>query len=101
MFYEAGGKLAMGTDAGTPFNRHGENSEELEYLVEVGVKPADALIAATRNAADLLDLPTQGRIAEGSAADLLVVTGDPTRDITAASRRENHRAVFKRGVRIV
>jgi imidazolonepropionase-like amidohydrolase len=101
MFYEAGGKLAMGTDAGTPFNRHGENSEELEYLVEVGVKPTDALIAATRNAADLLDLPDQGRIAEGSAADLLVVTGDPTRDITAASRRENHRAVFKRGVRIV
>ena len=99
-FYEAGGILAMGTDSGTPFNLHGENSEELEFLVEVGVKPVDALIAATRNGAELLDLEDQGRIAEGSAADLLVVSGDPTRDITAASRRENHRAVFKGGARV-
>jgi imidazolonepropionase-like amidohydrolase len=100
-FHQAGGKLAMGTDAGTPFNLHGENSEELEYLVEVGVSPLDALVAATRHAAELLALPAQGRIGEGSAADLLVVRGDPTQDITAASRRENHRAVFKAGVRVV
>ena len=100
MFYKAGGKLAMGTDAGTPFNIHGENSEELEYLVELGVSPVDALIAATSHAAELLELET-GRIAKGTPADLLVVAGDPTQDITAASRRENHRAVFKNGVRVV
>src|SRR5690242_337554 len=35
-YYKAGGKLAMGTDAGTPFNRHGENARELEYMVELG-----------------------------------------------------------------
>jgi imidazolonepropionase-like amidohydrolase len=91
----------MGTDAGTPYNLHGENSEELEYLVEVGVSPLAALISATRHGAELLELPRQGRIAEGSAADLLVVRGDPSEDITAASRRENHRAVFKGGVRVV
>lgn len=101
MFHQAGGKLAMGTDAGTPYNLHGENSEELEYLVEVGVSPLAALISATRHGAELLELPRQGRIAEGSAADLLVVRGDPSEDITAASRRENHRAVFKGGVRVV
>ncbi len=100
MFHKGGGKLAMGTDAGTPYNLHGENSEELEYLVEVGVPPTDALIAATRHGAELLELPEQGRIAAGCAADLLVVQGDPTRDITCASRRENHRAVFKGGVRV-
>ncbi len=98
MFHEAGGKLAMGTDAGTPFNMHGGNSAELEFLVEVGVKPVDALIAATSNAAELLELPGQGRVSEGAAADLLVVNGDPATDITAASRQENHRAVFKGGV---
>ena len=97
MFHDAGGKLAMGTDAGTPFNMHGLNCAELEFLVEVGVKPVDALIAATSNAAELLELPEQGRVAEGAAADLLVVTGDPAVDITAASRHENHRAVFKGG----
>lgn len=99
-FYQSGGLLAMGTDAGTPFNMHGENSEELEFMVEVGIKPADALIAATRNAAQLLELETQGRIAEGCAADFLVVQGNPLEDITAVSRRENHRAVFKNGMQV-
>lgn len=96
-FYEAGGRVAMGTDAGTPFNRHGDNALELEYMVEIGMKPVDALISATANAADLLDLPQLGRMAPGAAADLLLVTGDPSRDIKMAARRENHRAVFKAG----
>ena len=100
MFYEGGGKLAMGTDAGTPFNMHGENAMELEFLVEVGVKPADALISATTNAAELLDYPDRGRIAPGQMADLLLVDGDPIADITRASRKENHRAVFKNGAQI-
>ena len=101
MFHEAGGKLAMGTDAGTPFNAHGANAMELEFLTEVGVPAAQALVSATRNAAELLSLPDQGRVAAGSAADLLVVDGDPTQDITRASRTEHHRAVFKGGVRAV
>ena len=99
MFYKAGGLLAMGTDSGTPFNLHGDNAEELEFMVEVGVKPTDALISANANAAELLELEA-GRIAEGCAADFLVVQGNPAEDITAASRRENHRAVFKDGVQV-
>ncbi len=101
MFYEGGGKIAMGTDSGTPFNIHGENSMELEYMVEVGVKAHDALVASSRNAAELLELENQGRIAEGSDADFLAVRGNPEEDITAVSRRENHRAVFKGGVQFV
>jgi imidazolonepropionase-like amidohydrolase len=97
MYYRAGGPIAMGTDAGTPFNLHGDNAREVEFLVEVGVAPVDALRAATQTAAELLSLPDQGRIAAGAAADLLVVKGDPLRDITTVSRRENHRAVFKGG----
>ena len=97
-FYRAGGRLAMGTDAGTPYNLHGHNAQELELLVEVGVQPRDALIAATSNAAELLELPDQGRIAAGAAADLLLVDGDPLADITRVSRTEHHRAVFKGGV---
>ena len=97
MFYEAGGLIAMGTDAGTPFNKHGENAMELEYMVECGMKPLDALRAGTSNAADLCDLPDHGRIRDGAAADLLLVDGDPAADITRASRRQNHRGVFKAG----
>jgi imidazolonepropionase-like amidohydrolase len=97
-FYKAGGLIAMGTDAGTPFNLHGANAEELEFMVAEGIAPADAIVAATRNAADLLSLPTQGTVAPGNDADLLIVTGDPVQDITRVSHRANHRAVFKAGL---
>ncbi len=97
MFYKAGGKIAMGTDAGTPFNRHGENAMELEYMVDAGMQPLDALRSGTSLAADLLDLPSHGQIKAGAAADFLLVDGDPAADITRASRPEHRRAVFRKG----
>ena len=98
MFYEAGGRIAMGTDAGTPFNHHGDNAQELALMVENGMTPRDALIAATSAAADLIDLADRGRIAEGFVADFLVVEGDPLVDISAVADRANHRAVYKDGL---
>ena len=56
MYHEAGGKIAMGTDAGTPFNMHGKNAQELRYMAEYGMTPMDAIIASTANAADLMQL---------------------------------------------
>ena len=100
MFHEAGGRIAMGTDAGTPFNLHGRNSDELRFMVEVGLSNLDALRAGTRNGADLMGLEDRGRIAEGAVADLLVVNGDPSKDIAAAADRSNHRRVVKDGVLI-
>jgi imidazolonepropionase-like amidohydrolase len=38
MYYQAGGNIAMGTDAGTPFNQHGANAMELEFMADLGVK---------------------------------------------------------------
>ena len=100
MFHEAGGRIALGTDAGTPFNLHGHNSDELRFMVEVGLSNLDALRAGTRNAADLMRLDDRGRIAEGAAADLLVVDGDPSQDIAAAADRERHREVVKDGTAV-
>lgn len=96
-FYEAGGKVALGTDAGTPFNLHGENARELEYMVQGGMTPLDALRAGTSLAADLLDLPQHGVLKEGAMADLLLVDGNPAEDILKAADRKNHRAVFHAG----
>ncbi len=98
LFHAAGGKFAMGTDAGTPFNYHGENARELAYLVEYGLSPSEALVAATGNAADLMGIEDHGRIAAGMKADLLLVEGDPTKDIERAADRAHHRAVYKAGV---
>ena len=67
-------------------------------MVEAGLSPLDALRAATINAADLMRLDDRGRIAEGAAADLLVVDGDPSRDIAAAADRTRHRRVVKNGI---
>lgn len=98
MYYEAGGKIAMGTDAGTPFNRHGENAQELEYMNEIGIPPLEALRFSTAAGADLMDLADEGRIREGGLADLLLVEGDPLADVRMVARRENHRMVVKRGL---
>ena len=99
-FYELGGKIAMGTDAGTPFNLHGDNLQELRFMVECGMSPTDALITATSNAADLIGLPDQGAVAAGKLADFVIVDGDPTADITCAADPANHRAVFKNGIQV-
>ncbi len=97
MFYEAGGKIAMGTDAGTPFNVHGENLQELKFMNDLGISNKDALKFSTLNGADLMGLSDRGKIREGYFADMLVVNGNPLEDISAVSNRDNHRIVIKNG----
>lgn len=95
---KAGVKIAMGTDAGTPFNRHGENPLELLHMTEFGVSPGEAIISATSRAAELLGLEEKiGTIAPGKVADLLVVEGNPLEDIRALTDPGRIVAVFKEG----
>ncbi len=98
MYYKAGGRIAMGTDAGTPHNRHGENARELEYMCEIGVSTRDSLFFSTASAADLMRLADQGRVREGNSADFVLCDGDVLADIKRAARKENHRLVVKRGL---
>ena len=79
---DAGVPIAMGTDAGTPFNFFGDIPQELELMVDHGLTPEHALEAATVNAADLLGLDDVGRVEEGYRADLVVLPGDPLEDAT-------------------
>jgi imidazolonepropionase-like amidohydrolase len=79
-----GVRVAMGTDAGTPFNYHGENARELELYVEYGLSPAQALASATENAAELLGQRGElGCLAPGASADLLVLDRNPLRRMGA------------------
>lgn len=96
-YYLAGGRIAMGADTGTLCNPHGNNAQELRHMVAAGMKPADALISATSNAADLLRLPNRGVLRAGNVADMLLVRGDPLEDIEVAADRQYHRLVFKGG----
>jgi imidazolonepropionase-like amidohydrolase len=95
---DAGVSIAMGTDAGTPFNFFADIPQELAYMVDYGLSPADALEAATVNAADLLGLDDVGRVAEGYRADLVVLDADPTEDVSAW---RNPEAVFAAGERVL
>ncbi len=98
---EAGVKIAAGTDAGTPFNRHGRNANELVLLVENGFSAAEALSCATSRAAELLDLEDiLGSISPGKQADLLIVDGNPLADIRLLTYPERIWAVIKGGERV-
>jgi imidazolonepropionase-like amidohydrolase len=81
---QAGVPIVLGTDAGVL--PHGQNAKELAALVEAGLTPAEAIRAATVEAAALLERKDLGEIAVGAAADFVVVTGDPLKDSALLAR---------------
>ena len=83
----SGMRVAAGTDAGTPFNGHGDLALELALMVEHGLSPMQALVAATRSAAENLGMDHEiGTLEVGKLADLVLVDGDPVADISATGR---------------
>jgi imidazolonepropionase-like amidohydrolase len=94
--YELGVPIAMGTDAGTPGNHHGENWQELIVMVrDGGLTPIDSIRAATVNAAKLIRRGDKlGQIKEGYFADIVAYARNPLDDIKAVS---DVRFVMKNG----
>lgn len=77
---KAGIKMVMGTDAS--IYPHGDNARQLSRMVEFGMKPMQALQAATINAAELLrQEDSLGSIDAGKYADIIAVAGDPLDNI--------------------
>ena len=60
---------------------HGDNAREFIYMVEAGIPAAQALQAATVNAAELLGVDDQGVVEPGKRADIIAMPGDPLADI--------------------
>jgi imidazolonepropionase-like amidohydrolase len=93
----AGVPILAGSDAPNPGTTHGATiHRELELLVAAGLSPSGALAAATSAPADAFRLADRGRIRPGLRADLLLVAGDPTTEITAT---RDIVAIWKGGVR--
>ncbi|MDN6176744.1 MAG: amidohydrolase family protein [Brevibacterium sp.] len=92
----AGVKVALGTDAGVC--PHGLNLREEMHAVELGMSPMQAIVAGTKNAADLLLLSTDlGTLEVGKLADLVIVDFDPLADITSLAGPDNVKAVVQGG----
>jgi imidazolonepropionase-like amidohydrolase len=78
--YQSGAKLAFGTDSGV--YPHGDNAKQFGKMVEWGMKPLEAIQAATVNAAELLGWADKiGALEVGHYADLIAVSGDPASDV--------------------
>jgi imidazolonepropionase-like amidohydrolase len=93
--YKAGVRIAFGTDAGV--FPHGQNAGEFALLVEAGLSPTEALLAATRSAAEVLGMQDEiGSLSVGKRADLVAVPGNPLQDIR---RMEKVEFVMKDGQR--
>ena len=92
----AGVRVVAGTDAGAW--EHGNNAKELELLVEAGMTPMQALVAATGWAAGCLDMEDRiGTVETGKLADLIVVGGDPSADVALLQDKEQILLVMKEG----
>lgn len=90
----AGVKIAFGTDSGV--SRHGDNGQEFALMVKAGMTPAQAIKAATLNAAEALGRSASiGSIEPGKDADIIAVSGSPLEDVTRLERVE---FVMRRGV---
>ena len=83
--YRSGVKIAFGTDTGV--SPHGENWKEFLYMVEGGMPALEAILSATRSAAELLgEWDSLGSIEAGKFADIVAVPGDPREDVQEFGR---------------
>lgn len=80
----AGIQMVVGGDYGISIAPHGTYAKDLEYFVDLfGMRPAEAMLCATRNGGSAFDPKGRvGILAPGSVADMVLVDGDPLRDIT-------------------
>lgn len=90
-------RILPGGDYGFPYNPVGRNARDLDLFVKLlGFTPMEALVAATRHGGELMDMDV-GLVKAGMLADLLLVDGDPTQDVTILQDKARIPAVMKGG----
>ncbi len=99
---EVGVRLLIGGDYGLSITPHGTNAKDLEYFVDLfDMSPVEALLCATRDGGLAFDPSGMfGTLESDTAADLVVVDGDPTRDITVLQDADRIVAVLQGGVAV-
>ena len=97
---KAGGRIGMGGDYGFGWCPHGEYAKELSFFVNfVGFSAADTLKCATKTGAEIMGRGDEfGTLEKGKLADVLVIDGDPMKDISVLTERSKFLAVMQGGV---
>ena len=90
---QEGVRIAFGTDGSTPWALH----QEMEDMVRSGMTPAEVIVAATRNSAELMQMTDMGTVAVGKSADFIVLDANPLDEITNTRRIA---AVYLRGIEV-
>lgn len=97
VMHKAGVRIAMGTDMGFEPDM-GSNAAELALYVDLGMTPMEAIVTATKTAAEALHMEQDlGTLESGKLADLVLVDGDPEQNIRVLEPRENIKMVVKEG----
>ena len=92
-----GMRILIGGDYGFPFNPNGRNARDLQIFVDhFGYTPSEALTAATALGGELMNLEV-GRVKQGWLADLLLVDGDPTQDVSILQNKDKLVMIMKDG----
>ena len=97
---KAGGRLGMGGDYGFGWNPHGDYAKELVFFVkDVGLTPLEVIKCATKTGAEIMGRSDEfGTLEKGKLADVLVVDGDPVKNIDVLTQRAKFLAVMQGGV---
>jgi len=97
--FNKGVRFAIGTDAGSPGNHHGQTASEIKNMVEnVGMTPSQALQAATIESAKAIKMDDRvGSFEQGKFADVVVCNVNPVEDISILEDSKNFAYVIKDG----
>ena len=102
MAHEAGIKVGLSTDANMGYDLMGNNAWELEILADLGMTNMEAIVAATRVNAEIMDLDDRlGTLEEGKFADLILVDADPLKDISVLTQHSNIKLVVLGGKPVI
>ena len=102
MILEKGVKVCFASDMGMAYLYHGENARELSSLVDLGMTPMAAIVSGTKTAAQVIGIEDQvGTIAAGKMADIILIDGDPLKDIGILHAENKIGMVMKEGKIII
>ena len=93
-------KLGCGADFGGDkyLGPHGTNGMEFERLCAIGMSPMESIMAGTKTGSEIIMNPDLGTLAEGKLADVIVVKGNPLKDIRLLGNADNVKVVMKDGL---